>query len=261
MTPRGGMGSSGLPTPRSASKGLVPELYRKPGSLSAHRQMQDSSGYLEVFPRIGKKQPRLLENLEIMLSDKLRAAEKLSTPGGTLGKAPVAANMSLDAHRQCFDAFIQAFNTYKPLLNKIKQEYDTALDAALRAEHENIHMRAELKMFEKKNARSVEEARAGAAAQAAEFRAELYSKLEDMEQRAIAAETRAEKAEADAAEAREKEAEATATAEEYRQANASLRQLMLDESTWGKKEVAPMVSKKVMEPMKTVEGGSLPDLE
>lgn len=47
----------------------------------------------------------------------------------------------LDAYRQAFEAFIHSFTTYRPLLLRIKAQYDAALDDALESMQENIHMR------------------------------------------------------------------------------------------------------------------------
>lgn len=87
----------------------------------------------------------------------------------------------------------QAFTTYKPLLHKIKLEYDAALDEALKSSHENIIMRAELAVAEQRRARAVEEARAETAANAAVLRAELHSRLLEAEERSRKAEAKSER--------------------------------------------------------------------
>jgi hypothetical protein len=55
----------------------------------------------------------------------------------------VAVLVRLDAYRQAFEAFIHSFTTYRPLLLRIKSQYDAALDDALESAQENIHMRCD----------------------------------------------------------------------------------------------------------------------
>jgi hypothetical protein len=45
---------------------------------------------------------------------------------------------------QVFNAFLNAFTTYKPLLASIKKEYERALNDAMAATHDNIYMAAAL---------------------------------------------------------------------------------------------------------------------
>lgn len=145
-----------------------------------------------MYPRTGDKRPILLSKLEAMLTEKVRAAERMvmsTHPAGDkrgtgAQRSLGAANLRLDAHRQVFEAFIQAFTTYRPLLRRIKDEYEEVLDDAIRSSHENIVMRAELAVAEQRKHRAVEEARAEAAANAASLRAELHARLMEAEERA-----------------------------------------------------------------------------
>lgn len=98
----------------------LPDLFKRRGGLQAlrpgatealHQSIRhnlEQPGYLEVFPRAGSKQPKLLQKLELMLAEKLRAAENLVSPG-MAGQRYVqgATHLRLDAHRQVFEAFIQ----------------------------------------------------------------------------------------------------------------------------------------------------------
>lgn len=93
---------------------------------------------VQVYPRSGDKRPILMAKLEAMLMEKIRVAERMVSPAylaqekrGT-NRAMGAANLRLDAHRQVFEAFIQAFTTYRPLLRRIKDEYEQVLDDGLR---------------------------------------------------------------------------------------------------------------------------------
>jgi len=216
-------------------------------------------GFLEVFPRLGKRQPLLLENLEAFLEDQIAQAERMAATEERVRHVDrdegVTANMRLDAHRQCFQAFIQAFTTYRPLLTRIKNEYDHALDVALRSECENSQMRLELSQAEARQARMVQEVRAQSAAEAAASRAELHQLLEAMERRAEAAETKAAAAERERDEALVASAEAQEKADSHRAANADLKKLMLEESSWAKKPIAGKLGEKVLEPMSTTQAG------
>ena len=197
---------------------------------------------LQVYPRAGSKQPRLLTNLEQMLSEKLRANERMVS-GPSHGKgSKSAANLRLDAHRQVFEAFVQAFATYKPLLSRIKNEYDAILDDSLRSAHENVVMRAELAIAEQRKNRAVEEARAETAARATALRAELQAHLMDAEERTRAAEKKQKSLEGEVHRLEDRLKEAEKELKELREANQRLNNQILSESTWGEKSLAGTIS-------------------
>ena len=113
----------------------------------------------------------------------------------------------------------------------------------------------ELSQAEARQVRLVHEARAQSAAEAAASRAELHQLLEAMERRAETAEAQAEKAERERDEALAASAEAQEMAESHRAANAELKKLMLEESSWAKKPIASKLGLKVLEPMTTTQAG------
>lgn len=256
---------------------VLPQLFRKSGGLAGLRPQPSSptkersgggggdardAGFLEVFPRSGPgetRKPRLLTRLETLLQERLRVSEKLASPANRSGGDQYAgghrgaANMRLDAHRHVLEAFIQSFTTYRPLLMKVKGEYDRALDAALRSEHENIHMRAELAALEQRAARKVEEARAEAGAAAAEQRAELYARLVEAQERAAALEARAVEAESRALAAESRAEELSVESAQYRDRCEEMKQALLQESSWMEKPIAATVSEVTMKP---VQGGA-----
>ena len=162
-----------------------------------------TDGFLEVFPRGNDRKPALLGQLESLLAEKLRLTEKLTESSGADAEATDA--LRLEAYRQTFEAFINAFSTYRPLLTKVKEHYDRALDRALRSERENAALRAELAASERRRAREVESTRAATNAKAANLRG-------DATKRALAAEARAAAAEAKVEEAVAREAAAEARA-------------------------------------------------
>eukprot|EP00873_Tetraselmis_striata_P013909 jgi/Tetstr1/434173/TSEL_023284.t1 len=95
-------------------------------------QSLDDNGFLEVYPRSSSRQPHLLQQLEILLQDRLHKGEKLASPLGPGHRNPaIAANLKLHAHRDVWDAFISSFGTYQPLMAEIKKEYDAALHQSL----------------------------------------------------------------------------------------------------------------------------------
>jgi len=255
----------------AAYQAALPDLFRRSGGLEGLRphapapmaagvgaKSQKETGFYEVFPRSGggeTRKPRLLTRLETLLQERLRVSEKLASPanrsggdqytGGNRG----AANMRLDAHRHVLEAFIQSFTTYRPLLMKVKGEYDRALDAALRSEHENIHMRAELAALEQRAARKVEEARADAASAAAEQRAELHARLMEAQERAASLEARAVEAESRALRAETHIEELSVEVNDYRERCEEMKRTMLEESTWAEKAIAETVSGVTMGPV------------
>lgn len=196
---------------------------------------EHTNGYYEVYPRGGGRKPALLVQLESLLSEQLRLSEKLaSVKGGIHGSdyRDESGALALEAHRAVFDAFINAFTTYRPLLTKVKEHYDRSLDRALRSEHENVQMRSELKAMELRKGREVETARAEAIATAATFRG-------DVQQRLAKQTARAEEAEKERDEARaqierlvaELEAAKATCGEAVEQARV-LKEAALKESSW-----------------------------
>ena len=154
---------------------LVRELQR--GEMRSARVPKkappDASGpgYFETFPRgavSGESKPTLLRDLERMLRDKLRLARRAAGVDDERGddkRSLSAADdpdafASLDAYRQTFDAFVDAFTTYKPLLSEIKRRYDRALDGALRSERACAGLRAEVAAAERRRLAEVRDARA-----------------------------------------------------------------------------------------------------
>ena len=153
----GYVGSPGSPSPgREApapARGVSPSpppRRRPPPSAAAARPRrappgggggggEHTNGYYEVYPRGGGRKPALLVQLESLLAEQLRLSEKLASVKGGIHGADYrdeSGALALEAHRAVFDAFINAFTTYRPLLTKVKEHYDRALDRALRSEHE-----------------------------------------------------------------------------------------------------------------------------
>lgn len=129
----------------------------------------------------------------------------------------------------------QAFTTYRPLLQRIKGEYDVALDEALKCSHENVIMRAELAVAEQRRNRAVEEARAEAAANAAILRTELHSKLLDAEERARKAEARAERLDREGDVLRRDLDTLRGELAAVKESNRQIKEAMLAESAWKEK--------------------------
>lgn len=60
---------------------------------------------MQVFPRVASRPPKLLQELESILVDRLRANDKAASSTSAIGSAKdrdpkLSANLSLDAHRQ-----------------------------------------------------------------------------------------------------------------------------------------------------------------
>ncbi|XP_026859824.2 translin-associated factor X-interacting protein 1 isoform X1 [Electrophorus electricus] len=79
--------------------------------------------------------PRFLEQLECYLKGELTSLDMLS---------PKLQEEKLQAYREVFDYFIEAFKTYKPLLSAIKREYDTTLSYLQEQIRELEPLRAQL---------------------------------------------------------------------------------------------------------------------
>ena len=182
-------------------------------------------GYFETFPRgavSGESKPTLLRDLERMLRDKLRLARRAAGVDDERGddeRSLSAADdpdafASLDAYRQTFDAFVDAFTTYKPLLSEIKRRYDRALDGALRSERACAGLRAEVAAAERRRLAEVRDARAETMTKAAHVRGDALRRAAAAEagrgggaRAAAEAETARWRAHAEAADLKTAEAE------------------------------------------------------
>ena len=79
--------------------------------------------FVQVFPRVSSRPPKLLEQLESILVDRLRNNDKAASTAPLLTKdrdPGMATNLSLDAHRQTMSAFIGGFSTYTALLTRVQ---------------------------------------------------------------------------------------------------------------------------------------------
>jgi hypothetical protein len=201
-------------------------------------------GYFETFPRAavsGKSKPTLLCDLERLLRDKLRLA-RLTGAGADDGDDARSLSTSdddatyelasLDAYRQTFDAFVDAFVTYKPLLSEIKTRYDRALDAALRSERACAGLRAEVAAAERRRLAEVREARAETMTKAANVRGDALRRAAAAEAKVAAAEARAVAAEAETARWRAHAEAADRRTAEAEEKSAALRRRVDAETSW-----------------------------
>jgi len=147
----------------------------------------------------------------------------------------IAANLHLDAHRQCFELFINAFSTYRPLLQRIKAQFDAALDDALKSEQHNIELRQQLVQAETTTLKAVEAARVEAAAAAAESKTELQRRLTLAEERIAKAEARTKSAQEEAKAAVDSMKVAVSEAKAAKEATKSLKAKMLAEASWSQR--------------------------
>lgn len=203
-------------------------------------------GYLETFPRgavSGESKPTLLRDLERMLRDKLRLARRAAGVDDERGDDarsrddrwaddPDDAYASLDAHRQTFDAFVDAFTTYKPLLSEIKRRYDRALDGALRSERACAGLRAEVAAAERRRLAEVRDARAETMTKAANVRGDALRRAAAAEAKVAAAEARAAAAEAETARWRAHAEAADLKTAEAEERSAVLRRRAEAETSW-----------------------------
>ena len=78
--------------------------------------------------------------MQDLLDKKLKACDKRAAAYGPLRESWAAATLRLDAHRQVFETLINSMTTYRPVLTRIRQQYDAALDEALKVSYEGVHM-------------------------------------------------------------------------------------------------------------------------
>eukprot|EP00775_Hariotina_reticulata_P013194 gene13194-13325_t len=104
-------------------------------------------GFIEVFPprSPSSRPPVLLQTLEANLLEATNAAARLASAGPHQQRDPnLAANLSLHVHRQVLQSFIEGFGVYGPLLSRIKQTFDSAIEAGLQDALSNCELRQQL---------------------------------------------------------------------------------------------------------------------
>lgn len=170
--------------------------------------------------------------LQAILERKLASAEKLAAAYGPMRAGWAASMLRLDAYRQVFEALVNSMTTYKPLLMRIKHEYDIALEDALKSSYQNIQMRAELTDAQIQQAKSVESALQESEASAVTLRKNLLDQLAETEQRALAAENRAAELQNESGDARKQLRALQRKGVELQKENDRMLQQMLQRSTW-----------------------------
>jgi hypothetical protein len=76
-----------------------------------------------VFPKVTSRPPKLLQELQALVLNKQRTADKVVWPGLQLPKerdGALAANLQLDVQRQVLAAFAQGFSAYTGLVTRIQ---------------------------------------------------------------------------------------------------------------------------------------------
>uniref|UniRef100_A0A7S3QTX1 Uncharacterized protein n=1 Tax=Dunaliella tertiolecta TaxID=3047 RepID=A0A7S3QTX1_DUNTE len=181
---------------------LHPPITSRPttsqGALVSRPATSQGAGFLEVFPRVPSRPPRLLQELEALLVDRLRINDRLASTSMLLTKdrdPGMAANLSLDGHRQVFTAFIQSFAAYSSLLGRIQTALEQTLKDGMHCAIENIHLRE--RMGEEAHKRKVATARVRTQIMTSEraFKQAAFEKLQQARERVQRATKRAAAAE------------------------------------------------------------------
>ena len=148
--------------------------------------------------------------------------------------------MRTDAHRQVFDAFLHSFTTYRTLLMRIKHEYDGALDDALAAVYDNVHMRAELAGSEEMMDVSLAQAKAKALDDATMMRQELQDQHIQAEKVTLESERRCLEADGEIQRRRQSIAALKKEAQQLMAVNRSIKATMLRESSFSSPSLLAM---------------------
>mmetsp|Transcript_34236 Transcript_34236/g.75969 ORF Transcript_34236/g.75969 Transcript_34236/m.75969 type:complete len:325 (-) Transcript_34236:581-1555(-) len=192
-------------------------------------------GFLEVFPRVASRPPKLLQEIEAILADRLRSNDKAvsTAPIVTKERDPrMAANLFLDAHRQAFAAFVQGFSTYTPLLAGIQAEFEATLNEGLRCTSENVELRVRIAEEEKKREEACGQVRARIMAGELEYRKAAFARLQELKVRMERAVRRAAAVERDLAAVRSEEERMQGVVAHLRQQNVKLNTLQRAEQVW-----------------------------
>ncbi|KAG2490611.1 hypothetical protein HYH03_011003 [Edaphochlamys debaryana] len=210
--------------------------------LDSITQSANDPGFLEVFPRVASRPPKLLQELEAILVDRLRANDKtasLQPLGAARDRDPkLSANLSLDGHRQVLAAFVAGFSTYAPLLSRIQAEFDRALNEGVRSAQENVEMRYAMAQNELARERATAEVRGQVLSEDLGFRASALARLQELRERAVRAEKKKTLAEKDLREALAEEGRMRALVEQLRATHTKLTELVAEEERWTTKPLS-----------------------
>lgn len=199
-----------------------------------------ATSFREVIP-VGclKGLPHERRVLQALLGKKLESAQERATTHGPIRSQWAVATLRLDAYRQVFETLINSMTTYKPVLQRIRNQYDTALDEALKTTYEHIHMRAEIAIADSKQARAVDDALVESADKALKLRDQLLKQLAATEAKALAAEAAADDEEAAAKDALLQLVLLDRKAKELQHDNQRLLLGMQERSSWNHMKSLP----------------------
>lgn len=122
--------------------------------------------------------------------------------------------------------------TYKPLLKKIKRQYDCALEDAMKTSFENIHLKSEVAAAQLNLSKAVDQALSECAESALVLRDQLFSQLADSETKANAAEAEAQNAEITTKDTKQELLQLQNKAIALQQENRKLQDQLMAQSTW-----------------------------
>ena len=134
--------------------------------------------------------------MQEVLEKKLVAADQRAASFGPLQTDWAGSTLRTDAYRQVFELLINSMTTYKHILLTIRQQYDAALDHALKASYSCNIIKAELAVAEDEQGEAVGAAQTQCATGALELRKQLLSQLAETEVHTHTAELAAAEAEA-----------------------------------------------------------------
>uniref|UniRef100_A0A7R9YQV2 Translin-associated factor X-interacting protein 1 N-terminal domain-containing protein n=1 Tax=Chlamydomonas euryale TaxID=1486919 RepID=A0A7R9YQV2_9CHLO len=229
---------------------VIKDVY-KPESRGGAPQAQEP-GFLEVFPKVASRPPRLLQDLESSLIDRLRANDKSAStaPLVTKERDPgMAANLSLDAHRHVFAEFIQGFTTYSSLLSAVQADFDIALNQGAACAAENVDLRARIHKEQARRDKAQSEMRSKIMAGELEYRKEAFARLQELKVRMDRAVKRAGIAERDLGTMQKDEQRMRDLVSKLTSQNAQLEALQKAEVDWAASETAPALASMPIGPL------------
>jgi hypothetical protein len=212
-------------------KGGVPNAVSS-GPTSFHAQ---ETGYLEVFPRVSSRPPKLLQDLDAILVDRLRHNDRMASMATLLTKdrdPGLSINLSLDAHRQALTMFIESFSTYTGLLSKIQAEFEAALDQGLHCTMENVEMRLRIYEEEQKRNKAVGDLRSKMMESELEYRKAAFARLQELKIRMDRTIKRASHADRELAVMKQDEQRLREVVAKLRQQHQHLLNLQRQEQVW-----------------------------
>lgn len=216
------------------------------------------AAYLEVFPRHANRNPRLLEELQAELLERLTLNQRAACATLHQPRDPnIAANLALDAHRQVLSSFIAGFPGFAELLTRIKTEMDDVIDAGTKCAMENAALQQQLQTVKEQRKQSAARVRMDSQMAAARELVQVQRDVDEADGHRAMVERRAAAAARELETAGQQLARQQQLLDELKATNARLKLAAGVEDRWQKGPLAAAMADLMVGPLSRTEEDQL----